>query len=157
MGPPPVPGPGLPAAEAPARQPPASVLGPTGEQEPEQPESQGQASAGVPGERPAPVLTPPVLLTAPGVESFESAQVALDRSLLTPQLRVTAREGIVVLAVLVRVDGSVGQVKIEASSGVHVIDTAAVRAAATWQFRPATRDGSAIESWAIIPVRFILH
>jgi protein TonB len=76
--------------------------------------------------------------------------------MLAPQLRTTALEGRVVLAILVRTDGSVGQVKIEASSGIDLLDAAAVRAAESWRFRPATRDGVATESWAIIPVRFVL-
>jgi len=103
-----------------------------------------------------PVLTPPILLTAPTEASPEAARVILDRELLTPQLRVAALEGRVILAVLVRADGTVAQVKVEFTSGSGLLDTAAVRAAEGWHFRPATRDGVPTESWAIIPVRFVV-
>lgn len=103
-----------------------------------------------------PVLTPPALLTAPGDAPPEAVRVILDRTLLTPQLRLAAADGKVVLAVLVRADGPVAQVKVEVSSGNDTLDAAATRAAETWQFRPATRDGVPTESWAIIPVRFVV-
>jgi protein TonB len=80
----------------------------------------------------------------------------LDHSLLTPQLRVAAIQGRVILAVLVRADGSVAQVTVRSTSGSGILDAAAMRAAQDWRFRPATRDGVAIDSWAIIPVRFLV-
>ena len=99
---------------------------------------------------------PPALLTAPTEASSEAARVILDRELLTPQLRVAALEGRVILAVLVHADGTVGQVKVEATSGIVILDAAALKAAEAWRFQPATRDGVPTESWAIIPVRFVV-
>jgi protein TonB len=156
-GAPPAPGPGLPEAGSPAGKPPSSADAPSERPEQQQtPGSQAEGQRIVTEERPAHVLTPPALLTAAGGEFFEWAQVILDRSVLTPQLRATALEGKVVLAVLVRTDGSVGQVKVDVSSGVEALDAAAVRVSRAWHFRPATRDGVAIDAWAIIPVRFTL-
>jgi protein TonB len=77
--------------------------------------------------------------------------------MLTPQARLVVREGIVVLAVLVRSDGSVEDVRVRISSGDGALDGAAVRAAEGWWFRPATRDGIPTTAWAIIPVRFAVR
>lgn len=150
------PDPGQDGAEAAERTPVSDPQPPEGQGGRQGAESQTGGAPGVPGQRPAPLLIPPVLLTAPEASSAQPVQVILDRAMLAPQLRTTALEGRVVLAILVRTDGSVGQVKIEASSGIDLLDAAAVRAAESWRFRPATRDGVATESWAIIPVRFVL-
>ena len=77
--------------------------------------------------------------------------------MLTPQARQAALEGMVVLAVLVRSDGSAGEVRVKTTSGDQMLDAAAARAAGTWRFRPATRDGIPVEAWAIIPVRFVVQ
>jgi len=77
--------------------------------------------------------------------------------MLTPQVRVAAREGTVVLAVLVRSDGNVGDVRVRTTSGDETLDAAAVHAAGAWRFTPATRDGVPTEAWAIIPVRFVVE
>jgi protein TonB len=63
----------------------------------------------------------------------------------------------VVLAVLVRSDGSAGEVRVKTTSGDQMLDAAAARAAGTWRFRPATQDGIPVEAWAIIPVRFVVR
>jgi protein TonB len=66
-------------------------------------------------------------------------------------------EGRVVLVVLVRSDGSVGDVRIETSSGSEILDRAAMRAVRGWRFRPAMRDGIEIESELVQSVLFQLH
>ena len=152
---PPAPDPAEAGADAQVRQPISGSQLPDGQAE--QHAALPADSASRPADQPrGPVLIPPVLLTAPEAASSQSAQVILDRTMLTPQLRITALEGRVVLAVLVRVDGSVDRVRIESSSGIDLLDAAALKAASSWTFRPATRDGVATESWAIIPVRFVL-
>jgi len=103
-----------------------------------------------------PVLTPPVLLTPVAGYPAGGYRVTLDHSILTPQLRIDAAEGRVVLRILVQSDGSAGQVSVVESSGSPVLDEAALRAAAEWAFAPATRDGQPVEAWAIIPVRFVV-
>ncbi len=105
---------------------------------------------------PAPVLIPPVLLTQTAAYPDEATRIVLDRTLITPELRLVASEGRVVLRVLVQEDGSVAEVRILSPSGNPVFDRAAMEAAAAWRFRPATRDGVPIAAWAIIPVRFII-
>lgn len=105
-----------------------------------------------------PVLTPPVLLS-PAVQDYPTAayRLARDRDALTPQLRVDAAEGRVVLRVLVRTDGSVARAQVAESAGIPALDEAALHAAVGWIFAPATRDGEPIESWALIPVRFVVR
>ena len=132
-----------------------------GEDRAGQPSSDKPQTAGEPGgpsTGPAqvPALTPPVLLTPVAGYPAEGYQVMLDRTILTPRLRVEAAQGRVVLRILVRADGSVEQVNVVESSGSPVLDEAAVRAATGWSFVPATRDGQPVESWAIIPIRFVV-
>src|SRR5206468_1880890 len=97
-----------------------------------------------------------VLLTPVAGYPAGGYRVAIDRSVLTLQLRVEAAQGRVVLRILVRPDGSIGQVAIAESSGSPVLDEAAVRAAAEWVFVPATRDSQPVEAWAIVPIRFVV-
>lgn len=94
------------------------------------------------------------MLTPTGTYPSEAHIVQLDRSAIAPELRLLASEGRVVLRVLVRADGTVGSVETAQSSGNQVLDRAAVEAATSWRFQPATRDGDPIDAWAIIPVRF---
>lgn len=103
-----------------------------------------------------PVLIPPVLLTEPTQDGGDQ-QVALERGQLTTQLRLEAREGRVVLRILVRTDGTVARAEVARSSGQSPLDQAAVLAVRSWRFDPATRNGAAIEAWVLIPVRFVVR
>ena len=105
---------------------------------------------------PLPVLKPPVLLTQPTQDGGDQ-QVALERGQLTTQLRLEAREGRVVLRILVRTDGTVARAEVARSSGQSALDQAAVLAVGSWRFDPATRNGAAIEAWVLIPVRFVVR
>ncbi len=104
----------------------------------------------------APVVTPPALLTPVASYPMEAYRVVLDRTILTPRLRVEAAQGRVMLRLLVYADGSVGSVEVVESSGILVLDQAAVRQASAWKFAPATRDGQPIEAWTLISVRFVV-
>jgi periplasmic protein TonB len=67
------------------------------------------------------------------------------------------REGTVVLRVLVDVDGKPLSVEIERSSGHRKLDDAARRQVLRkWMFRPAMRDGQAVQVYGIVPVSFSL-
>jgi protein TonB len=105
---------------------------------------------------PPPVLKPPVLLTEPTQDGGDQ-QVALERGQLTTQLRLEAREGRVVMRILVRTDGTVARAEVARSSGQSALDQAAVLAVGSWRFDPATRNGAAIEAWVLIPVRFVVR
>jgi periplasmic protein TonB len=66
-------------------------------------------------------------------------------------------EGTVLLRVLVDVDGKPLTVEIERSSGNRRLDDAARRQVLRkWMFRPAIRDGQAIQVFGMVPVSFSL-
>ncbi len=66
-------------------------------------------------------------------------------------------QGTTQLKVLVRVNGSVGQVLVAKSAGHFDLDRAAVEAVKTWRFEPARRGREAVAIWVIIPVQFKLE
>lgn len=89
-------------------------------------------------------------------------QQALPRYKLNPlpypeSARRRGQEGTVRLEVLVKIDGRVGDVRLENSSGHRVLDRAALQAVRRWRFKPATRYGQVVESRVVIPVDFVLH
>lgn len=74
-----------------------------------------------------------------------------------PEALARALEGTVTLRVLVDVDGSPLSVEIERSSGHRKLDDAARRQVLRkWKFKPAIRDGQAIQVYGIVPVSFTL-
>lgn len=106
---------------------------------------------------PVAVLTPPVLLNVPAAASLsDEYRILLPSGALTPQVVRDALQGRVVLRILVLADGRVGRVEVAVSSGSIALDDAAVAAARSWRFAPATRDGQPIDAWALTPVRFVV-
>lgn len=74
-----------------------------------------------------------------------------------PEALARALEGTVTLRVLVDVDGSPLSVEIERSSGHRRLDDAARRQVLRkWKFKPAIKDGQAIQVYGIVPVSFTL-
>jgi protein TonB len=66
-------------------------------------------------------------------------------------------EGTVLLKVLVGVDGKPLSVEIERSSGHRRLDDAARRQVLRrWMFKPAIRDGQAVQVYGMVPVNFSL-
>jgi periplasmic protein TonB len=71
--------------------------------------------------------------------------------------RRRAQQGTVTVRVLVGVDGSVERAEIADSSGFDTLDDAALETVRSrWRFVPARRDGVAVESWVLVPIRFAL-
>lgn len=66
-------------------------------------------------------------------------------------------EGTVVLDILIKANGAVGELKIKRSSGYKRLDETAVKAVAHWRYQPATQAGQAIDFWYEQPVEFDLH
>jgi protein TonB len=58
------------------------------------------------------------------------------------------------LRLVVRTDGTVGDVTVAVTSGRAELDAAAVAASRAWRFLPARRDGTAIDSVVLIWVLF---
>ena len=73
-----------------------------------------------------------------------------------PYSRRNKQAGIATVAGQVRADGSVGQVRVEKSSGYAHLDDAAVAAARQWVFAPAIVGGRAAESTKLIEFNFRL-
>ncbi len=66
-------------------------------------------------------------------------------------------EGEVLLSVGVAADGTVTTLKVKQTSGHPVLDRAAMRAVAVWEFEPAQRMGIPVPLTVDIPVRFVLR
>ena len=66
--------------------------------------------------------------------------------------------GTVTLRIHVDAGGQPIEVMVERSSGHAILDEAALKTVRKrWRFVPATRDGQAIEGWALVPVEFVLQ
>lgn len=66
-------------------------------------------------------------------------------------------EGLVLLRVLVRADGRVSDVALDATSGSKLLDDSALRTVRdAWRFAPALAGGVAVDSTVQVPVRFRL-
>lgn len=75
-----------------------------------------------------------------------------------PSLSRRLREqGTVVLEVLIKTDGSVGDVRIKESSGFKRLDNTAMKAVRQWRYTPARRGTEAIEFWYLQPIEFALQ
>lgn len=74
-----------------------------------------------------------------------------------PQAVRDGLTGIVELEILVGIDGRPIEVTIVRSSGHRVLDQAARRVVLTrWTFRPAMRDGQAVQAIGRVPIEFVL-
>lgn len=66
-------------------------------------------------------------------------------------------QGMVMLRVLVKSDGTAGAVEVKSSSGYPRLDQAALDAVKTWRFNPAASDGKTIDEWYQVPIPFKLQ
>jgi protein TonB len=67
-------------------------------------------------------------------------------------------QGVVLLRVQVREDGTVATVELARSSGFSMLDDSAARTVReSWRFVPARIDGAPIASWVEVPIRFVLE
>jgi protein TonB len=72
-------------------------------------------------------------------------------------LAVAAPEGVVQLRALVQADGSVRSVEVLVSSGSSALDRAASDAVRQWQFAPAARDGTPIDAYVTLRIRYVVR
>ena len=94
-------------------------------------------------------------------ESAATVTARADHRQCTPAahpavLRERGIEGAVTLRVKVDTQGRPADVQVLTGSGWRLFDEAALQQARGCQFFPATKDGSAIDSWVEFPVRFAL-
>ena len=66
-------------------------------------------------------------------------------------------EGVVVVRVLVKTNGSAGEVTVQKSSGYAILDKAAMEAVEQWRFKPAKDGNILINKIVDIPLKFELH
>ncbi len=72
-----------------------------------------------------------------------------------PETAVAGREqGAVIVAVLVKTDGTVRRLALQKSSGFSDLDNAAMNAVNGWKFVPAMKDGVPVEGPAVVQVAF---
>lgn len=115
--------------------------------------SAGQAATGANS-------TPGTLAGAGGSGGSQEAHAAYGAT-PAPEYPIDARrmeqQGVVTLRVLVSADGSTKRVEVARSSGFQLLDNVALDTVRErWRFIPAMRDGVAVESWVMVPIRFAL-
>ena len=103
------------------------------------------------GDTPKPVIAPVMPPNA------DAAQLDNPPPTYPMQSRRLREEGLVVLEVLVKADGSLGDMRLKSSSGYTRLDDAAQRAVKRWRFLPAKRGGEAVDFWYELPIEFSLN
>lgn len=74
-----------------------------------------------------------------------------------PQAIRQRHEGTVTLLILVSVDGTPKDIKVEQSSGFRELDRAAIEAAQKWRFNAEMKNGKKVEGYVRVPVNFNLN
>lgn len=94
---------------------------------------------------------------APAVETAASYKAEYLDNPPPPYPRLSRQlgeEGTALLKVQVGPDGLALQVKLMSSTGYSRLDAAAEATVAQWRFVAATRNGQAITSWVLVPIKF---
>jgi protein TonB len=100
----------------------------------------------------ATIATPPQPLAGARLEYARAPAPAYPRAALRARI-----EGTVLLEVLVDVDGRPLRVDVREGSGDRRLDAAArEQVLAHWRFRPAIRDGRAVQAIGLVPINFRL-
>ena len=101
---------------------------------------------------PAPAAPAPI--TPPRTDAAHLNNPAPQYPALSRRL---GEQGRVMLDVYILPDGSVGEIKLNRSSGFPRLDNAALQAVKTWKYVPAKRGDTAIPFWYVQPVSFVLN
>ncbi len=109
-------------------------------------------SAPVQQATPAPEAPAPV--TPPRTDATHLNNPAPQYPALSRRL---GEQGRVMLDVYILPDGSVGEIKLNRSSGFPRLDNAALQAVKTWKYVPAKRGDKPIPFWYVQPVSFVLN
>lgn len=106
----------------------------------------------------APVTTP-AATAHPALEepSVDASLAGNEKPRYPPISRQLGEQGTVMLSVFVRADGSVGDIRLKASSQYERLDQAALEKVRQWHFTPAKRAGVAVDRWYDLPIRFQLN
>ncbi len=137
-----------PKPKPPPKAPPSERAVKAPEPEPPPPPPVVQPSEAKPAEpAPAPVQPP----------RADAGQLNNPAPIYPSMSRRLREEGIVVLEILIKADGTVGEIKIKNSSGFKRLDETAVKAVKRWRYQPATQGGKSIDFWYEQPLEFSLH
>lgn len=152
--PPPPPTP-PPPEKKPAPQPAPKPVpkAPPSERAVKAPEPEPPATVEKPAE-PIPAAPAPAPVIPPRAEAGQLSNPAPAYPSLSRRLR---EEGTVVLEILIKADGTVGEVKIKNSSGFKRLDETAAKAVSQWRYLPATQGDKKIDFWYEQPVEFYLN
>lgn len=102
----------------------------------------------------APAPEAPVPITPPRTDAAHLNNPAPP---YPPLSRRLGEQGRVMLDVFILPDGSVGEIKLNRSSGFPRLDNAALQAVKTWKYVPARRGDKPIPFWYVQPVSFVLN
>ncbi|BCG27049.1 cell envelope biogenesis protein TonB [Pseudomonas tohonis] len=123
--------------------------------------SVAKAAAPVPSTAPPALASQPVAVAA----RLPKAEVVSDQpSFLVPprppiypaQARRRNQQGVVLVEVRLDERGGLRDMKLLRSSGIESLDEAAMKAVASWRFRPEVQDGEPVPSRVRIPIEFAL-
>lgn len=133
--------------------PVAPVSAPTAPTPPA-PRAEAPPAPAPPSPAPAPAVTAPSKTDV----SIPASYSASNQKPIYPNMsKRLGEQGTVVLRVLVKADGSAGEVEVKSSSNYSRLDQAAIDAVKTWRFNPAKIDGKATDEWYQVPIPFKLQ
>ncbi|MBU0542569.1 MAG: energy transducer TonB [Gammaproteobacteria bacterium] len=123
-----------------------------------EPAQQAAPAAPTPPAPPVQQATPapeaPAPVTPPRTDAAHLNNPAPQYPALSRRL---GEQGRVMLDVYILPDGSVGEIKLNRSSGFPRLDNAALQAVKTWKYVPAKRGDKPIPFWYVQPVSFVLN
>jgi len=112
------------------------------------PEPAGSEEQSTPQSQTGPALFPP---------KFDAAYLHNPKPDYPSAARRFGFQGTVVLRVLIGVEGSPTEIRVEKSSGHNILDEAALTAVKQWQFEPAREGDSRVAGWVDVPIQFRLE
>ncbi|WP_334119716.1 energy transducer TonB [Limnobacter sp.] len=107
-----------------------------------------------PAQQATPAPEAPAPVTPPRTDAAHLNNPAPQYPALSRRL---GEQGRVMLDVYILPDGSVGEIKLNKSSGFPRLDNAALQAVKNWKYVPAKRGNKPIAFWYVQPVSFVLN
>jgi periplasmic protein TonB len=102
-------------------------------------------------------MPPRVISSGAAVYPDDAFGLTVRREDLGAAAVVEGSEGIVAIRALVLANGSVQSVEVTASSGSDPLDRAAAQAVRSFRFAPATRDGTPIDAYVTLRIRYVVR
>jgi protein TonB len=99
---------------------------------------------------------PPPKFADEGTVGSPAIYLTPPRILYPSQAKREGQQGQVIVGVLVRKNGDIGEVRVVQGSGYALLDEAAVRGMRTASFQPARIEGQNVDAWFKAPVNFRL-